>query len=100
MHLQITQVHPQQVQRLHLTKVISDPPILKALYWRVFLTGIKTSKGLFYANKRIRAMEIIPTTTIHIRFFVKMAVIMVGNEASRFSILIPGKLFSLVINKL
>lgn len=30
MHLQITQVHPQQVQRLHLTKVISDPPILKA----------------------------------------------------------------------
>lgn len=42
----------------------------------------------------------IPTTTIHIRFLVKIAVIIVGKEASRFSRLIKGKLFALVISKL
>lgn len=45
-------------------------------------------------------MEIIPIITIHIKFLVKIAVKMVGSDASKFSILIPGKPFSLVINKL
>lgn len=33
MHLQITQVHLQQVPQQHLTNITSDPPIQKALYW-------------------------------------------------------------------
>lgn len=45
-------------------------------------------------------MEMMPTITIHIKFFVKIAVMIVGIEASRFSRLIKGKLFALVISKL
>lgn len=50
--------------------------------------------------KRIKAIEIIPTITIHIKFLVKMAVKIVGNEASKFSMLTVGKSLVRVIKRL